>query len=240
MREAAHPQPRLHLVAIIPCLDEEANLQALLPLLLPAVDGVIVVDNGSRDGSVAFAEASGSMVEYEPCRGYGAAVRRGLARAAASGAEIVAIIDADAGAVLPSLRAVAKQMIDAKADLALGARCSSNGNSLPSHVLWGNRLVLALAWLLAGGRFADLGPLRVARLPALLGLGLRDPAFGWNLEMQVRAGWQGLRVVEVPVDWTPRPYGRSKSSLSLKGSAQAGFGLLRCSARLLAERRKLA
>ncbi len=57
-------------------------------------------------------------------------------------------------------------------------------------------------------RLHDVGPYRAVRRDALLRLGMRDRTYGWPLEMVLRAGRAGLRVVEVPVAWvragTPR------------------------------------
>src|SRR5713101_7093154 len=65
-------------VVIIPALNEEASLPLVLRDL-PAVGQVIVVDNGSTDGTARVAAAAGATVVSEPTRGYGAACLRGLA-----------------------------------------------------------------------------------------------------------------------------------------------------------------
>ena len=55
--------------------------------------------------------------------------------------------------------------------------------------------------LFYGHRYSDLGPFRAIRREALDRLGMREPAYGWTVEMQVRALEQGLRVLEVPVSY---------------------------------------
>ena len=50
---------------------------------------------------------------------------------------------------------------------------------------------------------------------------MRDRNYGWTVEMQVKAARQGLRVVEVPVDYRPR-IGRSKVSGTVRGTIGAG------------------
>ncbi|HWX24845.1 MAG TPA: glycosyltransferase, partial [Vicinamibacteria bacterium] len=57
------------------------------------VSRVIVVDNGSRDGTARVAEDAGAKVVYEPRRGYGRACLAGIT--AAEDAEILAFLDAD-------------------------------------------------------------------------------------------------------------------------------------------------
>ena len=77
----------------------------------------------------------------------------------------------------------------------------------------------------------DLGPCRAIRAAALARLGMRDPAFGWTVEMQIKAIQQGLRVAEVPVDTRVR-LGESKISGTLRGSVGVGVGILSTIAKL--------
>jgi hypothetical protein len=79
--------------------------------------------------------------------------------------------------------------------------------------------------LLIGTRATDLGPFRAITSRALERLGMRDRTFGWTVEMQVKAARQGLRVVEVPVDYRPR-IGRSKVSGTLGGTFRAAAKIL--------------
>src|SRR5437870_5108000 len=64
-------------VVVIPALNEEASLPLVLRDL-PAVGRIIVVDNGSTDGTARVATEAGAMVVAEPQRGYGAACLKGL------------------------------------------------------------------------------------------------------------------------------------------------------------------
>ena len=56
---------------------------------------------------------------------------------------------------------------------------------------------------------------------ALLDLGITDRAFGYPLELLIRAGAAGWRIREVDVAYRPRAGGRSKVSGSVKGTARA-------------------
>ncbi len=67
----------------------------------------------------------------------------------------------------------------------------------------------------------DIAPIRVARREALLGLGVADRAFGYPLELLMRAGRAGWRIEEVPVRYSRRAGGRSKVSGSVTGTARA-------------------
>lgn len=77
---------------VIPCYNEAEGLRALLPVIPSSVDEIIVVDNGSTDGTAAIAAALGARVIAEPRRGYGRAYKTGFA---ASRGEIIAALDGD-------------------------------------------------------------------------------------------------------------------------------------------------
>jgi hypothetical protein len=68
---------------------------------------------------------------------------------------------------------------------------------------WGMRL-------LYGVPYTDMCAFRAIRRDVLLQLGMREPTYGWNLEMQMRAARAGLRVLEIPVDYRRRRGGHSK------------------------------
>jgi hypothetical protein len=80
--------------------------------------------------------------------------------------------------------------------------------------------------LLYGFAYSDLGPFRAIRSPALLRLGMTDRTYGWNVEMQIKAVRQGLRITEVPVRYRKRAGGESKVSGTIKGTLLAGSKIL--------------
>ena len=71
-----------------------------------------------------------------------------------------------------------------------------------------------------------MGPFRAIRWTSLDTLQLCDPTWGWNVEMQMRAVQQELRVTEVPLPYRRRAGGVSKISGSLIGSIRAGARIL--------------
>ncbi|MHC4598297.1 MAG: glycosyltransferase, partial [Planctomycetota bacterium] len=68
-----------NIAVIIPALNEEASIGKVLGAIPTWVDDVVVVDNGSSDGTAAEARRSGARVVSEPRRGYGAACLAGVA-----------------------------------------------------------------------------------------------------------------------------------------------------------------
>jgi len=219
--------PDARIALVIPALNEELALATVLDELPRAMFAqVIVVDNGSTDGTAALARARGARVVSEPRRGYGRACLAGLA-ALDGAADIVVFMDADASDVPAEAPALLEPILRGEADLIIGSR--RLGRAAPAalawHQRWGNRLVVGLIRLLFGFRYTDLGPFRAIRRASLAQLAMRDTNFGWTAEMQVKAVRRGLRVREVPVSYRPR-LGQSKISGTVSGSLRAGIKIL--------------
>jgi glycosyltransferase involved in cell wall biosynthesis len=207
---------------VLPCLDEADALPAVLREL-PAGWPVLVVDNGSTDATAEVAVAHGARVVGEPRRGYGAAVHAGLL---AARAELVAVLDGD-GSLDP---AVLVPMADAvragRAELAVGRRVPQGAGAWPWHARAGNAVIAGLLRR-RGVPVHDIAPIRVGRRDALLALGVVDRAFGYPLELLLRAGAAGWRLHEVDVAYRPRAGGRSKVSGSVRGTVRAARDMTR-------------
>ena len=199
---------------VLPCLDEADALPAVLAEL-PAGWPVLVVDNGSTDGTADVAAAHRARVVVEPRRGYGAAVHAGLL---AAREELVAVLDGD-GSLDPAVLAPMAEAVRAGADLAVGRRVPRAG-AWPWHARAGNALIAALLRR-RGVPVHDIAPIRVGRRQSLLDLAVADRGFGYPLELLLRAGAAGWRLHEVEVAYRPRAGGRSKVSGSVRGTVRA-------------------
>jgi glycosyltransferase involved in cell wall biosynthesis len=208
------PEPLAGVVAVMPALDEEGSIAAVIAgLHAGGVERVIVADNGSRDRTAEVARAAGATVVAAPRRGYGSACLAALAALPAD-ATAVLFCDADGADDLARLHSLTAPVLAGSHDLVIGSRVLGRAEpgALTPPQRAGNLVAAALMRLLYRVRVTDLGPFRCIAVPALARLGMSDPAFGWTAEMQVKAFRLGLRVLEVPVDARTRRAGTSKIS----------------------------
>lgn len=208
------PQPLPSLEIVLPCLDEAPALPWLFARIPPGV-GVILVDNGSVDGSADIARAAGVTVVAAEQRGYGAACHAGLL---AASADLVAVCDCD-GTIDPAdaLRLAGEL---GEVDLVIARRRPTSSAAWPLPMRLANRELARRLRRRTGYPIADVGPLRVARRRALLDLGLRDRRSGYPVETVLRAHAAGWAVRQLDVAYRPR-IGRSKVTGTWRGSARA-------------------
>ena len=217
----------MNLAIIIPALNEAGSIAHVIQRI-PAglAQQIIVVDNGSTDGTAGVAAHAGALVVLEPRRGYGQACLTGLAHLRDE-IDTIAFLDADGSddpRILPQLLGDADFVVSART-LGLAKE------NLSPQQRFGNWLACFLIRLLWHYEYRDLGPLRVIRREALERLEMRDPTWGWNVEMQIKAVTHGLRIRQVDVPYGHRIAGKSKISGTISGTIRAGWKILTTIAR---------
>jgi glycosyltransferase involved in cell wall biosynthesis len=202
---------------VFPMFDEERNIGPLLTSALALVPRladdfeIIVVDDGSRDGSAAVVEALRKLeprvrlLRHPTNIGYGAALRSGLR---ASRGDLVFFTDADLQFDLREIETLLAHMDDF--DIVAGYRASRRDPL--------RRRVLALGWgvlvrALFGLRVRDIDcAFKVFRRPVLDALPIASIGAFVNTEVLLRARRAGFRIREVPVTHHPRIAGRAKGA----------------------------
>ncbi|HEY8465872.1 MAG TPA: polyprenol monophosphomannose synthase [Solirubrobacterales bacterium] len=235
------PSPDVWLV--VPTYNEADNIEPLVAAVrerLPASRRVLIVDDGSPDGTgeiadrLAAAHDDVEVLHRAAKGGIGPAYVAGFERALAGGARLIAQMDADFShepADLPRLLAAAEG-----ADVVLGSRYVPGGGVTD----WGplRRLISrggsAYARLMLGVGVRDLtGGFKVYRrevleaidLPSLAALG-----YAFQVETTYRALRAGFRVVEVPIVFRDRRVGQSKMSAGIVFEAATKVPLMRARA----------
>lgn len=209
-------------VLVVPAWNEAESIGGVVAEIdRTVVDRVIVADGGSRDGTVEIAREAGAEV-LAAGRGYGRACLAGAT--AAEPGDLIVFMDGDGADDPAEIPALLAPIRAGTRDFVIGSR--TRGRREPGSMSWHQVAAgLAAGWamrLLYGVRYSDMCAFRAIRRETLLGLGMRELTYGWNLEMQMRAARAGLRVLEIPVPCRNRIGGSSKVSGSLSGSIRAG------------------
>jgi glycosyltransferase involved in cell wall biosynthesis len=208
---------------VMPCLNEADTLAVCIEKCQAAmraarIDGeVIVADNGSTDGSQAIARRMGARVVNVTERGYGQALRGGIA--AARGRYIV-MGDADDSYDFLELPKFV-DLLRAGYDLAQGCRLPSGGGTIcPGampflHRWWGNPMFSAMVRRMFWAPIHDVYcGLRGFRKELFEQLDLRSTGMEFATEMIIKSSLRNARITEVPI--TLHPDGRKAHAPHLK------------------------
>lgn len=196
---------------VIPCLNEEKSIAQVVRdaregIAATGMPGeVIVVDNDSADSSASVARAAGAQVVHEMERGYGSALRRGIA---AAKYDFVVMGDADATYDLTNLKPFVDILQAQEADLVVGNRMRDvKDGAMPlHHKYFGNpvlSLMLRIMFRTNRVRDAHCG-MRAITKSAYRKLGCVTTGMEFASEMIVRAIHNGLLLREIGISYHPR------------------------------------
>jgi glycosyltransferase involved in cell wall biosynthesis len=199
---------------VIPAYNERDKIAATLRSVPGYVDHIIVVDDGSRDGTAAVARRAGGrgrgrVVEvlcHESNRGVGAAIASGYARAVARGAQVTAVMAGDGQMDPADLPRLLEPIVEGRADYAKGNRFAWPGQGwrrMPPARLVGN-VILSLATRVSSGYwdlFDSQCGYTAASRRALLAIAPEKmfARYGYPNDLLARLGAARARVVDVPV-----------------------------------------
>ncbi len=215
-RQAQLPERYRDRVAVlVPAYNEAENVGHVLDLIPAEVCGrptaVLVVDDGSRDGTGDVAAEHGAAVARHVInRGGGAALRTGYRLMVESGAEVVVTLDAD-GQHLPSeMERLVQPVLDGEVDVAHGSRvlghADRNHFARELGIVFFNRLVSLITRTKVSDCSNGYRAVRTTVLPQLV---LRQEQFHTS-EFMIEAIKRGIPAKEVPVTVERRLHGHSK------------------------------
>jgi glycosyltransferase involved in cell wall biosynthesis len=201
---------------VMPCLNEAGAVgqcvrtarQTLKDMNLPAE--VIVVDNGSTDGSAGIAAQAGARVVHERRRGYGSAYLRGFQKARGT---YLVMADSDGSYEFSDIPRFIEPLVRNDYDMVIGTRLK--GNILPGAMPWshrwiGNPILSGMLRLLFHTRLSDSHcGMRAFTREAYRKLPMRATGMEFASELVVNALRARLRIQEIPITYRPRT-GKSK------------------------------
>jgi glycosyltransferase involved in cell wall biosynthesis len=198
------------LTFVFPCLNEEKTLPACIRAVQQALDPtghayeIVVADNGSTDRSRELAEELGARVVPVAERGYGAALRGGIA---AARAERVAFADADGSYRLEDIAQLLEKSLATDADMVIASRLQGEiepGAMPPLHRYLGTPVLTFLINLLFRGKLSDCNSgFRLLKRDAFKTWQIRSTGMEFASELLIKALKHRASIVEVPSGLRP-------------------------------------
>ena len=214
------------LTIVIPALNEQDAIGNTIQRCLDAREAIcqeadlafveiVVVSDGSTDDTVSIAEQFDEvqLIVFPENRGYGAAIKEGWRQGTGT---LVGFLDADGTCDPRYFGRMARRINDELADVVLGSRLGKN-SKMPRVRRIGNRIFALLLGMLCGNQVTDTASgMRVVRRSSLKYLYPLPDGLHFTPSMSARALLNGLRVIEIPMNYEER-VGRSKLSVLQDG-----------------------
>ena len=229
--------------AVIPAYNEEDSVGPVVAGLKGLVDGVVVVDDHSADGTAAAGAAAGAVIVRNVRNlGVGGAIKAGYAEAARRGADVMMVVAGDGQHDPRDLPSLIEPIATGRADYVMGNRLFSEASSegMPVLRFAGNRLLTAATRLITGLDFKDsqcgYTALTCSAWRKMDSRFITD-RWGFPNDVLVECALRGLRVVSVNVRCI---YNSGTSHIFLPSySVRLAAILARGSLRLIGHRIKL-
>ncbi len=186
---------------LIPTYNNAGTLREVLEKVLAYTGRVIVVNDGSTDGTAEILKEFPEVyaVQYEQNRGKGYALRKGIRVAAELGYDYAIVMDSDGQHYAEDLTVFLKKLEEVPGSLIIGARNMTVEN-VPQKSSFGNRFSNFWFWVETGIKMPDTqSGYRLYPLKALAKKKYITRKYEFEIEVIVRAAWSGIPVVSVPV-----------------------------------------
>ncbi len=216
------------LTVVIPCYNEERTLQECVRKVLEIEDKdlsleIIIVDDGSEDGSLQIAQSLESqypqivLVHHDKNRGKGAALRTGFQSATG---EFVAIQDADLEYNPMELKNLLVPLINNEAEVVLGSRFLSAGAHRVLY-FWhylGNRFLTFVSNMFTDLNLTDMETCyKVFRREIIQSIEIKENRFGFEPEIVAKIAQMRLRIYEMGISYRGRTYEEGKKIVAIDG-----------------------
>ncbi len=189
------------IIAIIPALNESAHLGSVLSTLPGVITKVIVVDDGSTDGTGTLAQKQGAyVIRHEHSQGYDASLNEGFVHAQQLGADIFVTFDADGEHHPEDIAAVLAPILASQADIVVGTRPT---------LMHAAEKIFALYTTLRFKVADPLCGLKAYTRDVYERVGAFDTVHSIGTELMIRGKRAGFRLMAVPIRRGERVLGDS-------------------------------
>lgn len=220
------------ILAVIPAFNEEDSIGHVLEAVPPEIEGqavdILVVDDGSSDGTVAVVEKHPRVLlaQLRHNRGQGTAFQVGYQLARMYGATYIVTLDADLQWAPWEMPGVMAPLLGDQADLVLGSRVLGTALTTDAVRHLGVRFYAWLVTVLTGVTVTDTSTgYRAFRSDVTQQIRQIQPQYQ-SAELLIGAIYRGCRVVERPVTMHQRLAGESKKGGNLWYGARYGWVIL--------------
>lgn len=194
------PYPRPQTIAAIPAYNEAKYIADIIKNTKKYVDQVIVIDDGSIDGTHKIAEETGAaVVRHKVNMGKGTAINTAFKITREIRSFAMVLLDGDGQHDPEAIPALLEPIYQKKADIVVGSRFMTN-NHIPKYRILGQSVLNFTTNLGSGIKLTDTqSGFRAFSRKAIESLSFCERGFSVESEMQFRAKEFGLKVMEVPI-----------------------------------------
>ncbi|MCJ7471648.1 MAG: glycosyltransferase family 2 protein [Actinobacteria bacterium] len=192
--------PKIYIV--VPAYNEERYIaDVIIDLKEHGYNNIIVIDDGSTDGTVRTAKKNKAIVLSHPINlGQGSAIQTGLEYAVTSGADMIITFDSDGQHMACDIKSLVEPLINGKAEVTLGSRFLNNNSNTP----WVKKIMLKggtlLLFMMYGIMLTDThNGLRAFTADAASKMQLESRGMEHASEIIEKIKLEKIRYIEVPV-----------------------------------------
>ena len=206
------------IVAVIPAYNEEVAIGSVVLGALQYADHVIVVDDGSKDGTAKLAELAGAQViRIQRNGGKAKALLTGLKAAKRIGCHAAVALDGDGQHRSEDISGVVVPILNGDADMVIGSRFMGKEKNIPRYRIFGQKVINSLSN--AGSKVSvtdSQSGLRALGPRALDNLDFMSDGYNVESDMIIHFADKGLTIKEVPIEVNyDVPNGHKKGALSM-------------------------
>lgn len=189
------------MIAAIPAYNVSQFIADVVSKANKHVAEVVVVDDGSTDGTELVARAAGAaVVKHKINQGAGAATRSCFEVALRKRADVLVTLDGDGQHNGEEIPTVVAPILDGKADLVIGSRFLDKQSQIPRYRKFGIDIITWLYNFAAKVKVSDAQSCyRAYSKKALVTLNITEKGFGFSVQVLIQARQRGLVITEVPI-----------------------------------------